>query len=1106
MSTKVAPLGLRLFMEGVEVPVISASVSIQPDMPATAAIQVIPTDTSLYFLPRTLVHLFYLDSNLSEAEIDAAKKASDKNTKTRTGPHGAEEVDRIEMNDYAYKILFTGEVIGFNYKKTPTGRQMVLQCMDLSSYWDTCYQFFSDYSAGGNGLTDKYHQFVGAGSGVFDNLGGHGWVISNLLNSHPKSPEYQRCKGLLGGLIHLLEAVGGLRYREAGTFEGFKGVNDFFTIAELRYGLLSMLGAIEADETSAKLFAHKAFYSWIKNGMTSIGSLVSFRDMLNYVNRHIFHNIYPNPCAKYVPGGTIAVKKPFIAGTTTFLDAPQGPSIKADLEKVNQSMAGVIFALEQGTSGDPIDPTAVTYARKGLLEVDYQLRRNIGFVRDSKGSNASQVTESLSEINSDINDAIKKLPTTTEPGDEKNKMLTALSYVQGAQKKLDDLLGKDVARRRVKSVLVPKASYLFNQLFLPETFFVTPPRCNVIFPDQYYDLNFSRNFMREPTRLALQGGLGMLGGGRQGAQLFASAYLAPPIRDVNNQLLLASMGQGARVLLPHETHSGIIPKMEWVTDGHRWGVKAEKKRVDKVHFLQRLANFQFFLHRWSARQLNITGVFNPNLVAGFPAVIIDRSAPSPAVLERLEKLLRRRMLPTQFVGKVFALSHVIGQQGGSTSVQFVYARTHRGLDDEFLGILSKEIAEKTEDMTFEVNVKQLALGLDSATVAEETNKEKKFTGSGEGTFDEPTNRARTKQRAKTAQTNEIRKTVVRMWTQQKLKANIVVPGLGKLKKVDESGTVNLTLDSAANLGITYDYFEEKKVEVDQSDVDDLLQPEMGPARNQSLGVEVVQLPEKITLTYYRFKGTGRYERSGKSFEEIARPSWFSEAVWSNENITKEVYEPLIGTMAITDDTSLGQEQQDEMLKRWDESSKKRIEWEETTDKSGEGSTVVETAGDKFLYTVVKGSAEETIDGLSLLYSIIKEHGNDVHEFIREYTWRPIANMVDILGSQNLEFDDLGKVANPDTMTEGFHSRAFGDYNTDVQLPEKQGSTTTKGAKACHALMEGVADPASLKRPGLIGRDDKKTGLRAELDPRGRARGRVRLYVEELQLSRGLLGS
>ena len=51
-------LGLRLFLEGIEVPVISAQIQIVADAPAAASIQIIATNASLDFLPRTMVHLF----------------------------------------------------------------------------------------------------------------------------------------------------------------------------------------------------------------------------------------------------------------------------------------------------------------------------------------------------------------------------------------------------------------------------------------------------------------------------------------------------------------------------------------------------------------------------------------------------------------------------------------------------------------------------------------------------------------------------------------------------------------------------------------------------------------------------------------------------------------------------------------------------------------------------------------------------------------------------------------------------------------------------------------------------------------------------------------
>ena len=82
MSTYGAPLGLRLFLEGIEVPVISAQITIQPSQSALCSIQIIPTNASMTFKPRTLVHLFYLDT-IADSDIEAARGSAADEQKER---------------------------------------------------------------------------------------------------------------------------------------------------------------------------------------------------------------------------------------------------------------------------------------------------------------------------------------------------------------------------------------------------------------------------------------------------------------------------------------------------------------------------------------------------------------------------------------------------------------------------------------------------------------------------------------------------------------------------------------------------------------------------------------------------------------------------------------------------------------------------------------------------------------------------------------------------------------------------------------------------------------------------------------------------------------
>jgi hypothetical protein len=118
-------LHLRLFLEGIEIPVISANVNIAANTPASASIQVIATDKVLNLLPRTVIHLFYYDY------VGAGNSAIDQ---TGTAPTGIEALDHFNRQ---YKLLFMGELQQISFQKGHGSRAVVLQCVDFSNYWDT---------------------------------------------------------------------------------------------------------------------------------------------------------------------------------------------------------------------------------------------------------------------------------------------------------------------------------------------------------------------------------------------------------------------------------------------------------------------------------------------------------------------------------------------------------------------------------------------------------------------------------------------------------------------------------------------------------------------------------------------------------------------------------------------------------------------------------------------------------------------------------------------------------------------------------------------------------------------------------------------------------
>jgi hypothetical protein len=1059
--SKASPLGIRLFLEGHEVPVISAQVTMSPNRAAVASIQVIPSGMGLHLLPRTLVHLFFLDdiSFVQKGNLKPGEAMAEDAAKIDASVVGSSTLNRISADDADYKMMFCGEVIGFNYSKTPTGRQLVLQCMDLSSYWDACYQWFADYSPGGTALTDKSHMFVGAGEGLFDNVAsGSKWVLGRLLSTSPRTPEYQRAKGLLGGLIHLMEAVGGLRYRNG--LGGTHGVNDFFTIAELRYNLLGQIGALEADTTSSKLYNSKAFFDWLRSGMTSLGNLISFRDVINHVNKYIFHEVYPNTCPRYLASSEVEGARNFQKADSTTLEDDETfgsaalqamRDTKTILNTASFKFKSASLGLTAGQRQGPFTE-GVSFLRQASKKRDVAE----DWVDKSFASDASSVKSKLTEVGSKIDEALKETSgQTSDLGNRANKALSLSDEAQSILSSLTDLEHRSKNTAPRNTPVQEHGDRLFTQLFLPDCFFAAPPRCNVIFPDEYFSFNFSRNFLREVTRLSCQGGLGIIGAGnKRGASILGRHYFAPNVRDAAGRNLRVTLQYGGRVLLRHETHSGIIPKFSWVTQGHRWGVKAANKTGavkigNKISYVQRLANFQFFLHRWSSRSLNVSCVFKPTLVLGLPALVIDKPLLlSGAVQAAYGEALGTAFIPPQFLGKVAQLDHNITQSGGQTTVVLSHCRLHQGLDDELVGMLYEEkFSEKT--------IKEI--DADYKKMAEDPNYKR-----GERT--------------------ELSR-VLRRYLDGKIKEGRPLRNEGVIRTVRAGTDITIRGAQVANLALPTRLTEGARVTVPKT-----------------LYVKVAQ---KI--------GSGQFIRKeGATIEDSLMPGWFSDDIWHRDNVGTKVYQFLLGCYSITDEMPVTTQELQERFKNLrdtgvDVGGAAASTWEAA--RIGDSSVAFLEAAGNSLAGVVEGSIEEAVNAIASIYGEIRSNKHyNVHEFIRNFTYRPIATLVDVLGSADLEFGDNG-TPKEDTMVEGFHSRAFGDYNTEVKRPTKEGYKTEAGEDALFLLFRGKSksEIANIKMGSMLDRSEPGWSLRPDFDPRGRALSRVKAYAAEMKVTRGLIG-
>ena len=258
------------------------------------------------------------------------------------------------------------------------------------------------------------------------------------------------------------------------------------------------------------------------------------------------------------------------------------------------------------------------------------------------------------------------------------------SMVGMTREQIDATSLKDVIKNRDTN------DGLYCTVWKPDFWFLTPPACNVIFPDQYSSLSFGRNMLAEPTRLHLRTELQMkrhtyikrpaeynpwmfnlLTGPVQqspvqygvtaGAFYLRDRTFAPNFESFKSLLEKPSKGGGYKarlheVLLPHEKFLG--PNTIMVNEGAFSRYATQKERRKYYGFY---ADYLFWKYYYGGRAGTINMKFNPNIVPGFSCVIFDKADAEN---------------PIHYIGFVISVSHSINQGGGGTTAQVVAMRPY----------------------------------------------------------------------------------------------------------------------------------------------------------------------------------------------------------------------------------------------------------------------------------------------------------------------------------------------------------------------------------------------------------------------------------------------
>ena len=657
---------------------------------------------------------------------------------------------------------------------------------------------------------------------------------------------------------------------------------------------------------------------------------------------------------------------------------------------------------------------------------------------------------------------------------------------------------------------------LLTQIYRPDVWMVAPPRCNVIFPELYSQFSYGRNFLNEVSRILLRTHEAFWGSDI----MFDGHYMAPsrllgarknkPIaagRTNKQPDVTEAPAWVLKDMLDHELYTGITPAFERMSDLNLHAIRGGSIEINgaKVGYAQLVTNHLFFQFRFRTRDLMCSGKFNPYAVLGFPMVIIDKykteddgahyshkkahelavassgvpHLESQNMIEieatkfsaQLAAVLEQRPL-THYLGTPELISHSISAStGGTTQYQMGYARTTNE-KTEFLGdnLAKSSTAKKTRNQKIPTVIAAL---------------------------EPPKEGTRGILGGKIIEVKEVTKQYARKPTKKGAAAGAPLLPLF-VSEYRLSGRKRRGTRVPVGVEMPATAYGPEVVAIAGS----------GGTTNAALK-EVL-----VTFSAYRIvEEIGVYVAADVNLppEEITFPPWYGEAYRTNK--IGALYAYFFGVGAITDPTVvLGQKTArgaagervltTEFKEEFGGSAEKHDTPGEldlpppglssVPEPSGGGSI-----GDPDVETEQLGEVEarspiaDAVNELVRIYSATRTHHYDTPAFVQNYTWRPIATMVDIFGTSDLAITDDGEVVSG---REGFHSRAFGNFDNLRQLVAHTSEgqpPTILGLKAKPSEVAGdVVDPSAK--------------VAARMDTRKEKQQAVLRYLNALAASRGVL--
>ena len=246
------PLFTKLFLEGIEVPIVSATITSNVGQASIAYIEVVPLAEIVDIKPRTHVLISVRDLNNPD-------------------------------QDFPYIKAWEGEVFGFSMSKTPQSRNITLSAIDLSSYWDNAllYFFNAQQSLGKGGP-----EISAIGQDVKDaqRQGFKTQATTHSLSSYfieiLKSALSKDGTDFLDGLVEI--------------YKNTENVNSFFASAEARLRITDRIRLRSSGELGELLKAQQGL-EWITGIVGQDSGYSTIRQTVQKLMSLIFHDFVSLP-------------------------------------------------------------------------------------------------------------------------------------------------------------------------------------------------------------------------------------------------------------------------------------------------------------------------------------------------------------------------------------------------------------------------------------------------------------------------------------------------------------------------------------------------------------------------------------------------------------------------------------------------------------------------------------------------------------------------------------------------------------------------------------------------------------------------------------------